>query len=102
MAPKDPINAWDLGREYDCTGETALADKWYQKGLSLMHDPDQKKRATAFTRDSLRRNSTTARAPAPWKAKLRGRHPNRLRPALTDKNLLASGGPDLSDLTTDY
>jgi tetratricopeptide (TPR) repeat protein len=27
MAPKDPINAWDLGREYDYTGQTALADK---------------------------------------------------------------------------
>jgi tetratricopeptide (TPR) repeat protein len=43
MAPKDPINAWDLGREYDYTGQTALADKWYQKGLSLMTDADQKK-----------------------------------------------------------
>jgi len=43
MAPKDPINAWDLGREYDYTGQTVLADKWYQKGLSLMTDPDQKK-----------------------------------------------------------
>jgi tetratricopeptide (TPR) repeat protein len=43
MAPKDPINVWDLGREYDYTGQTALADKWYQKGLSLLTDPDQKK-----------------------------------------------------------
>ncbi len=48
MAPKDPINAWDLGREYDYTGETALADKWYQKGLSLMHDPDQKKESNCL------------------------------------------------------
>jgi tetratricopeptide (TPR) repeat protein len=45
MAPKDPINAWDLGREYDYTGQSALADKWYQKGLALMTDPDQKKQS---------------------------------------------------------
>jgi tetratricopeptide (TPR) repeat protein len=41
LAPMDPINAWDLGRAYDYTDQLELADKWYQKGLSLMKDPDQ-------------------------------------------------------------
>lgn len=43
MAPNDPINAWDLGRAYDYSGQTEQADTWYKKGLSLMTDPDQKK-----------------------------------------------------------
>ena len=41
LAPNDPINTWDLGRAYDYSGETALADKWYQKGLSLQTDRKQ-------------------------------------------------------------
>jgi tetratricopeptide (TPR) repeat protein len=43
LAPKDAVNAWDLGRAYDYTDQIALADKWYQKGLSLPSDPDQPK-----------------------------------------------------------
>jgi len=43
LSPKDPINAWDLGRAFDYAGQTDLADKWYQKGLSLESDPDQLK-----------------------------------------------------------
>ncbi len=43
LAPKDPINAWDLGREYDYAGQTPLADQWYQKAISLDTDPDQRK-----------------------------------------------------------
>jgi tetratricopeptide (TPR) repeat protein len=35
LAPNDPINAWDLGRAYDGQDQTALADRWYQKGLAL-------------------------------------------------------------------
>ena len=45
LAPKDPINAWDLGREYDFAGQIALADQWYQKSLPLMTDPEQKKQS---------------------------------------------------------
>jgi len=44
LAPKDPINAWDLGREYDYAGQDALADQWYQKAISLDTDPDQRKK----------------------------------------------------------
>jgi tetratricopeptide (TPR) repeat protein len=41
LAPKDAINAWDLGRAYDYTNENRRADEWYQKGLSLMSEPAQ-------------------------------------------------------------
>ena len=41
LSPKDPINAWDLGRAYDYAGQTDLADQWYRKGMSLETDPDQ-------------------------------------------------------------
>lgn len=43
LAPKDPINAWDLGRAYDYAGQDALANEWYQKGLSLDTDPERRK-----------------------------------------------------------
>lgn len=43
LAPEDPINAWDLGRAYDYANRDELADQWYKKGLSLMHDPAQMK-----------------------------------------------------------
>jgi tetratricopeptide (TPR) repeat protein len=43
LAPKDPINTWDLARAYDYTGDTALADQWYKKALALMTDRDQLK-----------------------------------------------------------
>lgn len=45
LAPKDPINSWDLGRAYDYSDQPELADKWYQKGLALMTDPDQHKQS---------------------------------------------------------
>lgn len=41
LAPTDSLNAWDLGRAYDYTDQIALADKWYQKSLSLPRDKDQ-------------------------------------------------------------
>jgi tetratricopeptide (TPR) repeat protein len=41
LAPKDPINAWDLGRTYDYAGQIELANTWYQKALSLVTDPKQ-------------------------------------------------------------
>lgn len=43
LAPKDPINAWDLGREYDYAGQKTLADQWYQKALALDSNPEQRK-----------------------------------------------------------
>jgi tetratricopeptide (TPR) repeat protein len=42
LAPNDPINAWDLGRTYDYVGQIDLADKWYQKGISLETDAEQR------------------------------------------------------------
>jgi len=41
LAPKDPINVWDLGKAYDLTDQIELADKWYQKGLSLQTEREQ-------------------------------------------------------------
>lgn len=43
IAPRDPINAWDLGRAYDYTDQLEQADKWYKRGLALMTDPVQRK-----------------------------------------------------------
>lgn len=43
LAPQDSLNAWDLGRAYDYSDQIALADKWYQKALSLPPDPDMDK-----------------------------------------------------------
>jgi tetratricopeptide (TPR) repeat protein len=48
LAPNDPINAWDLGRIYDYAGQIDLANKWYQKGLSLETDPDQLKESSCI------------------------------------------------------
>ena len=48
LAPNDPINAWDLGREYDYTDQVALADEWYKKGLALMRDPDELKESNCL------------------------------------------------------
>jgi Flp pilus assembly protein TadD len=42
LAPNDPINAWDLGRTYDYAGQIDLADKWYQKGISLETNAEQR------------------------------------------------------------
>lgn len=43
LAPNDPINAWDLGREYDYGGQDGLADQWYQKAIALDTNPEQRK-----------------------------------------------------------
>ncbi|HVN18113.1 MAG TPA: tetratricopeptide repeat protein [Dongiaceae bacterium] len=43
LAPNDPIDTWNLGRLYDFTGNTKLADQWYQKSLSLEPEPEQRK-----------------------------------------------------------
>jgi tetratricopeptide (TPR) repeat protein len=48
LAPGDPINAWDLGREYDYAGKTELADTWYQKGLSLDADTERRKQSSCL------------------------------------------------------
>ncbi len=43
LAPRDPINSWDLARAYDYSDQIAAADEWYRKGLALMTDPAQLK-----------------------------------------------------------
>lgn len=43
LAPKDPINTWDLARSNDHAGNVGEADKWYEKALPLMTDLEQKK-----------------------------------------------------------
>ena len=40
LSPQDSLNAWDLGRAYDYTDQLELAEKWYQKALSLPQDRD--------------------------------------------------------------
>jgi tetratricopeptide (TPR) repeat protein len=42
LAPKDPIDTWNLARTYDYAEKTELADQWYQKALTL--EPDSAKR----------------------------------------------------------
>lgn len=41
MNPEDQINVWNLGRLYDETGKTALADEYYRKSFALKSDPEQ-------------------------------------------------------------
>ena len=48
LAPKDPINTWDLGRAYDHSDQISLADQWYQKGIALMTDADQRKNSSCL------------------------------------------------------
>ncbi len=48
LAPNDPINAWDLARAYDYSRKTELADKWYQKGLSLDTDTERRKHSSCL------------------------------------------------------
>ncbi len=48
LAPKDPTNAWDLGRAYDYAGKIELADTWYQKGISMMEDAGQRKQSSCL------------------------------------------------------
>jgi tetratricopeptide (TPR) repeat protein len=43
LAPNDPIDTWNLGRMYDYAGKIELADRWYQKGLSLQTDPEKRR-----------------------------------------------------------
>lgn len=38
LAPKDPINAWDLARAYDYAEQVPSADLWYKKALALETD----------------------------------------------------------------
>jgi tetratricopeptide (TPR) repeat protein len=45
LAPKDPIDAWNLGRTYDYAGKIELADQWYQKALALESDPVRQRRS---------------------------------------------------------
>lgn len=58
LAPSDAINAWDLARAYDYSNQTALADEWYKKALSLPMEPGQKKDTDClyaqFVADKLR------------------------------------------------
>jgi tetratricopeptide (TPR) repeat protein len=48
LAPNDPINAWDLGRELDYAGQTEEADKWYQKGIALDTDQERRKESACL------------------------------------------------------
>lgn len=55
LAPKDPINTWDLARAYDYGDNIALADQWYLKALALMTDPDQLKQSRCLYAEFVER-----------------------------------------------
>ena len=80
LAPNDPINAWDLGREYDYAGQTPLADQWYQKAISLDTDPEQRKHEwciyAGFVREETQRPPSRLHT---RKAKLHRRGTNSMR-----------------------
>ncbi len=42
LSPGDPINTWDLAREYDYAGQVKLADQWYRTALPLQIDTKQR------------------------------------------------------------
>jgi tetratricopeptide (TPR) repeat protein len=48
LAPDDPIDTWNLGRLYDFTNQTQLADQWYQKALALDTDPESRRTSTCL------------------------------------------------------
>jgi tetratricopeptide (TPR) repeat protein len=48
LAPKDPVNAWDLAGAYNRSNRIDLADTWYKKGLSLMTDKQQIAQSNCF------------------------------------------------------
>ena len=50
MDPTDPINTWNLGRLYDFTGKTELADKYYSKYMTLSGaDSEAQRKVNACT-----------------------------------------------------
>ena len=48
LAPKDPVNAWNLARAYDLDDQIKSADKWYQAALSLPSDQKQHKESACI------------------------------------------------------
>jgi tetratricopeptide (TPR) repeat protein len=48
LAPDDPIETWNLGRLYDFTNKTQLADQWYQKALALDTDPERRRNSACL------------------------------------------------------
>jgi tetratricopeptide (TPR) repeat protein len=46
LAPRDPIDAWNLGRAYDYAEKPELADQWYQKALALDLDSARREQNT--------------------------------------------------------
>ena len=53
LNPDDQINVWNLARLYDFTGKLPLADKTYQRALTLEQDTAKKKRLTCVYADFL-------------------------------------------------
>lgn len=43
LAPKDPIDTWNLARIYEFTGEIKSADTWYTRALALPMEESNKK-----------------------------------------------------------
>jgi len=41
LAPDDPIDNWNLGRLYDYTGKSELADQYYNKSMSVDTDTER-------------------------------------------------------------
>ncbi len=48
LAPKDPIDAWNLGRAYDYAEKLDLADQWYKKALTLDSDSTRRQQSTCI------------------------------------------------------
>jgi tetratricopeptide (TPR) repeat protein len=46
LAPSDPIDTWNLAREYDFTDKTELADALYQKAIALDSDAGRRRTST--------------------------------------------------------
>jgi tetratricopeptide (TPR) repeat protein len=55
MAPTDPINVWDLAREYDFAGQPEKAETWYQKALALDSDAERKKNNSCMYAEFIER-----------------------------------------------
>jgi len=83
-APQDPINAWDLGRAYDRDEQIALAETWYNKGISLMTDPAQIKQSRCIYAEFVEKKLKDA--PRACKLQIESCEP--------DRRTACAGGPE--------
>ncbi len=62
LAPDDPIDNWNLARNYDLTGKVEMANQQYKKPLALDSDPERLKGDRCLYSDFLLKKMHDAKA----------------------------------------